>query len=104
MKKIFKKVSVKNVLVGTLAIVGIAFIGLGVYRGFLMDFTFWQNWFCLGQIESIRQQGYLMMAGGCICLTGSAAYQFESKVKNFESRVKSWFNKKKATKEEIIAE
>lgn len=100
MKKIFK-VNVKSVLVGTLAIVGIAFIGLGVYRGFIMDFAFWQDWFCQGQIESIRQQGYLMMAGGCICLTGSAAYQFESKVKNFESKVKSWFSKEKATKEEV---
>lgn len=103
MKKIFK-MNVKRVLAATLAIVGIAFIGLGVYRGFIMDFAFWQDWFCQGQIESIRQQGYLMMAGGCICLTGSAAYQFESKVKDFESRVKSWFNNKKATKEEIVAE
>ena len=101
MKKIFKSMNVKSVLVATLAIIGIAFIGLGVYRGFIMDFAFWQDWFCQGQIESIRQQGYLMMAGGCICLTGSAAYQFESKVKNFESRVKSWFSKKKATKEEV---
>lgn len=100
MKKNFK-VNVKSVLVGTLAIVGIVFIGLGVYRGFIMDFAFWQDWFCQGQIESIRQQGYLMMAGGCICLTGSAAYQFESKIKNFESKVKSWFSKKKSTKEEV---
>lgn len=100
MKKIFK-VNVKKVLVVTLAIVGIAFIGLGVYRGFIMDFAFWQDWFCQGHISEIRQQGYLMMAGGCICLTGSAAYQFESKVKNFESRVKSWFSKKKSTKEEV---
>ena len=98
MKKIFKKVNVKRVLVGTLAIVGIAFIGLGIYRGFFMDFTLWQDWFCRGEIENIRHQSYLMMAGGCICLTSSAAYQFESKVKNFESRVKSWFNEKKATK------
>ena len=101
MKKIFKKMNVKSVLVGTLAIVGIAFIGLGVYRGFFMDFAFWQDWFCRGQIESIRHQGYLMMTGGCICLTGSAAYQFESKVKNFGSRVKSWFNKKAAKKETV---
>ena len=93
--------NVKRVLAATLAIVGIAFVGLGVYRGFVMDFALWQDWFCQGQIESIRQQGYLMMAGGCICLTGSAAYQFESKVKNFESKVKSWFSKKKSTKEEV---
>ena len=94
-----KNEKVKFTLVTILACVGIAFIGLGVYRGFFMDFAFWQNWFCQGHIESIRQQGYLMMAGGCICLTGSAAYQFESKVKNFESRVKSWFSRKKTAEE-----
>ena len=97
MKEIFKRVNVKSVLVGTLAIVGIAFIGLGVYRGFFMDFAFWQDWFCQGHIDEIRQQGYLMMAGGCICLTGSTVYQFESKIKSFESRTKSWFNRKKDT-------
>ena len=102
MKKIFNRVNVKNVMVTVLACVGIAFIGLGTYRGFIMDFAFWQEWFCQGQLESIRHQGYLMMTGGCICLTGSAAYQFESRVKNFGSRVKSWFNKE-AAKKEIVA-
>lgn len=87
-----KNEKVKFTLVTILACVGIAFIELGVYRGFFMDFAFWQNWFCQGHIESIRQQGYLMMAGGCICLTGSAAYQFES-------RVKSWFGRKKTAEE-----
>ena len=59
MKKIFKKVSVKRVLVGTLAIVGIAFIGLGIYRGFFMDFAFWQDWFCRGEIEKdARRAGH----------------------------------------------
>ena len=92
-KNNFNAVNVKNILVGTMAIVGGALLTVGIYRGFFIDYSVWQKWFCQAMIEERQLQGYMMTSVGLLCCTGATAYQFKNKIKNIFEKTKSWFKK-----------
>lgn len=75
-----KSVVINNILAIALLIVGLAFVGMGVYRGFYMDFPWWQDIFCQAKIERIHDQGYWIIFGGVICILGAVMTYWSDKI------------------------
>ena len=90
-KNNFNAVNVKNILVGTMAIVGGALLTVGIHRGFFIDYSVWQEWFCQAMIEERQLQGYMMASVGLLCCTGATAYQSKTKIKSMFEKIKSRF-------------
>lgn len=103
-----KKSVVNYILAIALLIVGLAFIGMGVYRGFYMDFPWWEDWFCQSKIERVQHQGYWIILGGIVCILGAVfthwSDKINKKVSAFIQDVKTDLKEYRAKKKEINEE
>ena len=75
-----KKSVVNYILAIALLIVGLAFVGMGIYRGFYMDFPWWQDIFCQAKIEKMQHQGYWIIFGGVVCILGAVMTHWSDKI------------------------
>jgi hypothetical protein len=82
-----KKSVVNYILAIALLIVGLAFVGMGVYRGFYMDFPWWQDIFCQAKIEAVQHQGYWIIFGGVVCILGAVFTYWSDKINKKVSEV-----------------
>lgn len=82
-----KKSVVNYILAIALLVVGLAFVGMGVYRGFYMDFPWWQDIFCQAKIEKIHSQGYWIIFGGVVCILGAVFTYWSDKINKKVSEV-----------------
>ena len=92
-KNVINAVNVKSILVGVTAIVGGSLLTVGIYRGFLIDYSVWQRWFCQAMIEEYQMQGYMMASAGILCCTSATAYHFKNKIQTGFEKIKSLFKK-----------
>ncbi len=87
--------TLEKILANILLIIGMLGIGMGIYRGFLYKFGFWQILYGSDSIELFRESGYLMIVGGVFCLLGSTFYWLDLKIDKIEQWIESLFMKKK---------
>ena len=96
------------ILAIALLIVGLAFVGMGVYRGFYMDFSWWQDIFCQAKIEKMQHQGYWIIFGGVVCILGAVMTYWSDKInkkvntfiQDVKTGLKEEYQEKEAAEEE----